>query len=117
MREVALLGPHGLRIVAAVPETRRERRRGLLGGPRLAADEAMLFERTRSVHTIGMRFEIAAVLLDGELRVRGVVRLRPGRILLPRRRVRHILECAADVGLQAGDRLTPILEVGAPTRR
>ena len=115
VREVTLLGPRGLRFGTTVPETRRERRRGLLGCPSLARDAAMLFERARSVHTVGMRFEIAAVLLDAELGVLEVVRLRPGRILLPRRGARHVLECAADVRLGVGDLLS-LSQAGQPPR-
>ena len=113
MREVTLLGPRGIRLGTAVPETPRERRIGLLGRRALAPDEAMLFERARSVHTVGMRFEIAAVLLGAQLEVREIVRLRPGRILLPRRSTHHVLECALDVRLRVGDRLVPA-QAGQP---
>jgi uncharacterized protein len=47
-----------------------------------------------------MRFAIDAVLLDRDDRVVEVVRLPPGRILLPRPRVRHILEVAAGRGAE-----------------
>jgi uncharacterized membrane protein (UPF0127 family) len=77
-----------------VPQTRRERSRGLLGRADLPPDCGLLLERCRSVHTIGMRFPIDAVLLDRGYRVLDVVRLRPSRILLPRRSVRHVLEVA-----------------------
>jgi len=98
-----------------VPETRAERRRGLLARRTLASDEAMLFERARSVHTFAMRFEIAVALLDAHLVVRRLVRLQPRRLLLPRRGVRHVLECAKDLGLQVGDRLVPA-QAGQPPR-
>ena len=39
--------------------------RGLLGRSELGPDEALLLERARSVHTFGMRFEIAAALRLG----------------------------------------------------
>jgi uncharacterized membrane protein (UPF0127 family) len=45
-----------------------------------------------------MRFPIDAVLLDRDDRVVSVVTIEPGRILLPRRRVRHVLEVAAGRG-------------------
>ena len=59
--------------------------------------------KTRSVHTFGMRFAIDAVLLDLGGVVLDVKRLPPGRLLLPRRRVRHVLECAEGSGFERGD--------------
>src|SRR5436190_20293849 len=81
-----------------IPETRRERARGLLGRSGLDPDEGLLLEHTRSVHTFGMRFAIDAVLLDRDHRVIGVVRLSPNRVLLPRPHVRAVLEVAAGQG-------------------
>ena len=95
----------GLRLRVLVPTTRRERMRGLLGTGRLSPTEGLLLERTRSVHTFGMRFPIAAVLLDRSLTVLAVHRMPPRRLLLPRRRVRHVLECHVDTPLRTGDRL------------
>jgi len=71
----------------------------------LAVDQAMLLERTRSIHTFGMRFPISIALLDRELVVRSVRPVKPGRLLLPRLRIRHVLECAQGVDLRPGDRL------------
>ena len=105
VRELTLLGPRGLRLRALVPERRRERATGLLGRAALDRGEAMLLERARSIHTVGMRFELAAAVLDAELRVLQIVRLRPDRLLLPRRGARHVLECRPDVDLRVGDRL------------
>ena len=105
MRELRLLGPRGQMFRTDLPETRRERIRGLLGRSRLAPDRALLLERTRSIHSFGMRFPIAVVLLDQDLEVRAVRHLRPGRLLLPRWRVRHVLECAEGTEVRAGDRL------------
>ena len=91
-----------------IPRTRRERARGLLGRSHLPIGHALLLERARSVHTIGMRFAIDAVLLDTAFRVVRVVRMRPGRLLLPRPRVRHVLETAAGAGFAGGDVLQAI---------
>ena len=63
----------------------------------------MLFRRARSVHTFGMRFPIAVVLLDRDLKVLSVKRLPPGRLLLPRPRARHVLECCQTTPLRPGD--------------
>ncbi len=84
--------------IVEVPQTRRERARGLLGRSGLEPNEGLLLERTRSVHTFGMRFPIDAVLLDRDERVIDVVRLPPNRVLLPRRRVRAVIEVAAGQG-------------------
>jgi uncharacterized membrane protein (UPF0127 family) len=81
-----------------VPETGRERVRGLKGRDALAPYQGLLLRHCRSVHTIGMRFAIDAVLLDRRHHVIGVVTMQPGRLLLPRPRVRHILEVAAGSG-------------------
>jgi len=52
-----------------IPKTLRERARGLLGRSELEPNEGLLLERSRSVHTFGMRFPIDAVLLDRDDRV------------------------------------------------
>lgn len=75
-----------------VAETRRERMRGLIGSAPLRPGTGLLLERTRSVHTLGMRWTITAALLDRELRILTVVRVPPNRVMAPRRGVRHVLE-------------------------
>jgi uncharacterized protein len=107
VRTIILVGPRGLRLRTAVPETRRGRMRGLIDRVRLGPDEALLLERTRSVHTFGMRFPITAALLDRDGVVRGVVRMTPRRLLLPRPGLRHVLELAEDADVRLGDRLEP----------
>ena len=97
-----------------MPAGRRERMRGLIGRDRLEPHRGLLLLRTRSVHTLGMRFAVVAVLLDEGLRVAGVRLLRPGRLLLPRAGVRHVLECPADADLRMGDRLTEEDRTGRP---
>jgi len=99
------------RLQVSVAQTRRERSRGLLGLDELPVDGALLLERCRSVHTIGMRFPIDAVLLDRGYRVLGVRPMPPGRILWPRLRVRHVLEvppgCAPPIGVRL--RISPAI--------
>jgi uncharacterized protein len=104
MRRTILVGPRE-RWVTDVPETHRERMHGLLGREGLPHGRAMLLERTRSVHTIGMRFEVSVAFLDRELNVLAVKRVPPGRVLRPRLRARHTFECRADAEISAGDRL------------
>ena len=104
------LGPFAVRI----PETRAERRRGLLGSA-LSPGEGLLLRRCRSVHTFGMRFPIDAVLLDARFRVVAVVPMGPRRILLPRPGIRHILEVRRGEGLRPGLALKLQIEGRRPT--
>jgi uncharacterized membrane protein (UPF0127 family) len=90
------------RALVDVAERRRERVRGLIGS---LPGRGLLLPRTRSVHTFGMRRPIDVVLLDARLRVVHVIRMVPGRILLPRPRVRHVLELDR-APFVAGDALT-----------
>ncbi len=100
MRRVVLEHRSGP-ILVHVAEGRRERVRGLIGRP---ADPPLLLQRTRSVHTFGMRDPIEVVLLDGRMRVLRILTLRPRRLLLPRPRVRAVLEMRSSP-FTAGDRL------------
>jgi len=83
------------------------RSRGLLG--RKTCEGALLLHRTRSVHTIGMRFPIDVAFLNRDLRVIDVASLPPYRIGLPRRGGRSVLEARAGAferwGLTPGDQL------------
>jgi len=81
-----------------IPETRRERARGLLGRDALGPHEALWLPRCRSIHTFGMRVTLDVVLLDADERPTDVVTLGPRRMLLPRRRVRHVVEVAQGRG-------------------
>jgi uncharacterized membrane protein (UPF0127 family) len=87
-----------------IPESRRERARGLLGRPELAPDDALFLARCRSVHTFGMRFAIDALVLDANLAVIRVVKMPRRRVLLPRPRGRHVVEVAAGSRIRSGDR-------------
>ena len=88
-----------------VASTRATRRRGLLGRDHL--DGGFLLPRTRSVHTVGMRFPIDVALLDRDGVVLAVLTLAPGRLTRSRRRVRSVLEaeagCFAHWRLVVGD--------------
>jgi hypothetical protein len=72
----------------------------------------MLFERTRSVHTLGMRFPIVVAFLgpieepegvSGVRTVRRVLVMAPGRVTLPRRGVGAVLELPVGADVRAGD--------------
>lgn len=82
-----------------------KRAKGLLG---LSGYEgAMLLPRTRSVHTVGMRFPIDVAFCDKDMVVLDTVRLRPWRLSRPRRRGRSVIEAQAGSferwGLRVGD--------------
>ena len=85
----------GDRVIASleVASGRRERRRGLLG--RDGIEGALLLERTRSVHSIGMRFPIDVAHCDAEMKVLRVTTMRPNRVgrLVPR--ARAVIEAEA----------------------
>lgn len=85
----------GDRVIASadVARSRAERRRGLLGRDHL--DGALVIERARSVHSIGMRFDldVAFVAADGE--VLEIVHLPRHRLTRPRRRAAFVVEAAA----------------------
>ena len=89
MERTELVDLHGGRWQVEAPRSHRERARGLRGRVGLMPGHAMLFRRCRSVHTFGMAFPIAAATLDEDLRVIGIHRMAPRRLLRPRRGVRR----------------------------
>src|SRR5687767_11237648 len=107
MRAIAMDGPGGgWRVL--VPETRRERMRGLRGHPPPSPREGMLFRRCRSVHTFGMTGSISVAFLDRAMRVIEVRRCPPRRVVRARcRGARHALECGGGSELRIGDRFRP----------
>jgi uncharacterized membrane protein (UPF0127 family) len=89
----ALLTPAGGPVPVEIAASYRARTKGLLGRDGIAG--ALLLTPAASVHTLGMRFAIDVAYLDRRLRVRAVRTMRPGRLGLPRLRVRHVLEAEA----------------------
>jgi len=83
------------RVVASleVADTRRTRRRGLLG--RDGIEGALLLTPARSVHTVRMRFAIDVAHVDADMVVLSVVTMRPGRLGRWRPRCRHVVEAEA----------------------
>ena len=112
MRVVDMDGPGGgWRVL--VPETRRERMRGLRDRPPPGPREAMLLPRCRSIHTFGMRQTISVAFLDRTMRVIEVRRCRPRRIVNARRSdARHALECAVRWQPRIGDRFSRAVPAG-----
>jgi hypothetical protein len=107
MRLVEMTGPGGAWRVL-VPETRRERMRGLRGHPPPGPREAMLLHRCRSIHTFGLRRTITVAFLDPGMEVLEVHRCPRGRIVRAQARsARHALECAEGCPLGIGDRFSP----------
>lgn len=78
---------------AEVAETRRDRRRGLLGRDEL--EGVLVLPRTRWVHTIGMRFPIDVAFLTSAGVVRAVVTMQPNRLGIPRPRAHRVVEAPA----------------------
>ena len=76
-----------------IASTGRERRRGLCG--RDGIEGAMLLERTRSVHTFGMRFAIDVAHCDAEMRVLRVATMPANRVGRPVWRARSVIEAEA----------------------
>lgn len=90
-----------------VADTRRARRRGLLG--RDDFEGALLLKPARAVHTVGMRFPIDVAYCDGDLRVLETVCMSPFRVGAPRLRARCVIEAQRGAferwGLGPGDEL------------
>lgn len=90
-----------------VASSRADRRRGLLGLD--GFEGALLIERTRSVHSIGMRFPLDVAFCDEDLVVLHTRRLPRHRVLLPVLLARQVIEAEAGRfahwDLAAGDRL------------
>ncbi len=92
---------------AEVADALAARTRGLLG--RDGFEGALVLPRTRSVHSLGMRFALDVAFCDHDLVVLDVVRLPPWRLTRPRRGGRAVVEAEAGAferwGLRVGDRL------------
>jgi uncharacterized protein len=104
-----LKGPNGEAVPLEQTVNRAMRRRGLLG--RDSLNGALLIDRCRSVHTIGMRFalDVAFVsLTERVLAINSITTMATGRFGLPRFRSNAVLEAEAGSfvlwGLMAGQR-------------
>jgi uncharacterized membrane protein (UPF0127 family) len=115
MRLLMIVGQRGARWQVEAPTSFRERGRGLRGSA-VGIHQAMLLERCRSIHTIGMRFPITVAFLDGSWRVIRVERTPAGRITSCRR-ARHVLECHIGADVRVGDQLSLQTAPGGPAIR
>lgn len=90
-----------------IAETRRARRKGLLG--RSGIEGALLLRPADSIHTVGMKFPIDVAFCDRDLRVILVRTLPPWRFTRPRWRVKAVFEAEAgrltDWGVEPGTQL------------
>ena len=90
-----------------VADTRRARRKGLLG--RDGIEGALLLTPAKSVHTIGMRFQIDVAWCDQNLDVLRIARLPRRRLSRPVVRSHSVLEAEAGAfarwNLMVGDHL------------
>lgn len=90
-----------------IADTHRRRAQGLLG--RDGFDGALLIPRTRSVHSLGMRFALDVAFLDADNRVVKIVSLPRRRVVLPVWSARSVVEASAgsfrEWNLACGDEL------------
>jgi uncharacterized membrane protein (UPF0127 family) len=86
-----------------------DRTRGLLGRPPLQADEGMLIDACRLVHTVGMAYHLDLAFLDRQGQVRKLVKaLAPARIagsLAARATLELAPGTVERIGLSEGDYL------------
>ena len=92
---------------AEIARSLMDRSRGFSAAP--ATRGRCCCPRTRSVHSLGMRFALDVAFLDKEMVVLATTRMRPWSVALPRRQGRHVLEASAGSferwRLLPGDRL------------
>lgn len=90
-----------------LPENHRRRARGLLG--RDGIEGAMLLRHCRSVHTLGMRFDLDVAFLDPDDVIIRMLRLHRWRVTWPVWGARSVLEAEAGAfgrwELRIGDQL------------
>lgn len=89
------------------------RLRGLLGRTGLPVGGGLWIEPCNGIHTLGMRFPIDVLFVDGEgLVLRALANLPPWRVPTPVPRCRAVLELPAGTlratGTREGDRIAPV---------
>jgi uncharacterized protein len=92
---------------AEVADTRRARRRGLLG--RESIEGALIIEPCRWIHTVGMKFPIDVAYLDAEGIVVKTIQMQRFRVGIPVWNARSVIEAEAGAfgrwGLRVGDKV------------
>jgi hypothetical protein len=94
---------------AELAETRRARRRGLLG--REEVEGVLVVRPCRTVHTVGMRFPIDVAFCDGTGAVLRTYSLRPGRVTRVVRRAALAVEAGAGAFERWHLRVGDVLEI------
>ena len=94
---------------ADVATDRAGRRKGLLGKDHL--DGALVLERCRWIHTLGMRFDLDVAYLDGDGVVLKTVQMRRNRIGAPVWHARQVIEAEAGAFARWGLRVGDVVEV------
>lgn len=99
------------RVLASTETTtdRRARRRGLLGRDRL--EGALLIDRCRWVHTVGMRFAIDVAFLDADGLVIRTVQMPRHRVGMPVLRARSVIEAEAGAFARWGVHVGAVVEL------
>jgi uncharacterized protein len=103
---------------AEVADHPRERRRGLIG--RDSIEGALVLDRCRWIHTVGMRFAIDVAYLDGNGMVVKTVQMHRMRVGAPVVRARTVVEAEAGAfsrwGLRVGDTIEIRTTAGQQSR-
>ena len=85
---------------------------GLMGRKQIAGDEGILFPKCNSIHTFFMRFPIDVLLVSPDGKVVEVKEgLRPWRMLMPRRGVKHVVELRSQLSRELGIRVGARLKI------
>ena len=103
-----------VRVVASlvVADTRRARRRGLLGRDKI--EGALLVERARSVHTFGMRFPIDVAFVSEAGEVVKTMQMHQRRVGVPVWRASVVIEAEAGAFSRWGLRVGDVVEIREP---
>lgn len=94
---------------AQIADDRASRRRGLL--KRDGFEGALVIERCRWIHTIGMRFAIDVAYLDADGVVIKTIRMSRHRVGVPVGRARSVIEAEAGAFARWGLRVGDLVEV------
>lgn len=82
---------------ATFARTRRDRVRGLIGRPPLSGDQALVFQKTKQIHTFGMSYALDVIFCDRRLEVLHVTHNMP-----PRRLSRWVFRSQYIIEMRAG---------------